>query len=151
VELRCRQPQGLSGQRAGRIPEPAWFEPDRITREVFELVEQHFPDHPGSLASFQWPVTREQALQALALHRCAPAARFGPQQDAMWTDTPWGWHALLATSLNLHLLDPREVIAAAETAYRERGWTCPVWKASSGRSWAGASSSAACTGWTCRR
>jgi deoxyribodipyrimidine photolyase-related protein len=109
----------------GDIPEPAWFEPDRITRQVFELVEQHFPRHPGSLASFQWPVTREQALVALRRFIDVRLPRFGPQQDAMWTDTPWGWHALLATSLNLHLLDPREVIAAAEAAYRENGLDLP--------------------------
>jgi len=44
---------------------------------------------------------------------------FGDYQDAMWTDTPFGWHALLACAINLHLLDPREVIARAEQAYRE--------------------------------
>jgi deoxyribodipyrimidine photolyase-related protein len=113
--------KGYPASGPGEIPAPAWFEPDRITRQVFELVEQYFAGHPGSLASFQWPVTREQALQALQRFIDLRLPRFGPQQDAMWTNTPWGWHALLATSLNLHLLDPREVIAAAEAAYRERG------------------------------
>jgi deoxyribodipyrimidine photolyase-related protein len=36
----------------------------------------------------------------------------------MWTHTPFGWHSLLSVALNLHLLHPREVIAAAEQAYR---------------------------------
>ncbi len=97
----------------GAIPAPARFEPDPVTRQVITLVEQHFPDHPGSLDDFGWPVTREQALEALRRFVAERLDRFGPHQDAMWTDTPWGWHALLSSSLNLHLLDPREVIDAA--------------------------------------
>ncbi|HEU4621688.1 MAG TPA: cryptochrome/photolyase family protein, partial [Burkholderiaceae bacterium] len=94
--------------------------PDAITREVFALVEQHFASHPGYLADFAWPVTRSQALEALDTFVQERLARFGPHQDAMWTDTPWGWHALLSSSLNLHLISPAEVIAKAETAYRDQ-------------------------------
>ncbi len=112
--------QGYPKGGPGDIPPPARFEPDRITTQVFEVVEQQFAGHPGSLAHFGWPVTREQALQALGLFIDTRLPHFGPHQDAMWTDTPWGWHALVSAALNLHLLDPREVVAAAEAAYRER-------------------------------
>lgn len=102
----------------GLIPSAESFLPDALTREVFAEVEQRFQGHPGSLADFAWPVTRTQALLALQTFIAARLARFGDHQDAMWTATPFGWHSLLASSLNLHLLDPREVIAAAEAAYR---------------------------------
>lgn len=102
----------------GLIPPAEAFAPDALTREVFADVEQRFKDHPGSLADFAWPVTRMQALMALQTFIAARLARFGDHQDAMWTATPFGWHSLLASSLNLHLLDPREVIKAAEAAYR---------------------------------
>jgi len=111
--------EGCSKAGPGDIPAAAFFEPDRVTREVFEVVNRHFADHPGSLASFAWPVTREQALEALQRFIEARLVNFGRWQDAMWSGTPWGWHALIASSLNLHLLDPREVIAAAERAWRE--------------------------------
>jgi len=103
----------------GAIPEPAGFEPDTITREVFELVEEHFPEHPGLLEHFRWPVIREQALEALHRFIDQRLVHFGTFQDAMWTDTPVGWHSLLSAGVNLHLLDPREVIAAAEESYRK--------------------------------
>jgi len=83
-----------------------------------ELVQSTFAEHPGALDDFAWPVTREQALHALSVFVATRLPQFGLYQDAMWTETPFGWHALLSTSLNLHLLDPREVIAAVETAYR---------------------------------
>jgi deoxyribodipyrimidine photolyase-related protein len=114
-----RQPFPRSGP--GAIPPPARFEPDAITREVMALVEQHCSAHPGSLAAFIWPVTRAQALQALERFIEVRLVRFGPYQDAMWTGETYGWHALLSTSLNLKLLHPREVVAAAEQAWRERG------------------------------
>jgi deoxyribodipyrimidine photolyase-related protein len=102
----------------GLIPPHEQFEPDAVTREVLADVERLFPQHPGSLKSFRWPVTREQALLALERFVSARLVNFGDFQDAMWEGTPFGWHSLLSTSLNLHLLNPREVIAAAEAAYR---------------------------------
>jgi deoxyribodipyrimidine photolyase-related protein len=36
----------------------------------------------------------------------------------MWAGEPWLYHAHIAVALNLKLLDPREVIAAAEVEYR---------------------------------
>ncbi|MBC7502344.1 MAG: cryptochrome/photolyase family protein, partial [Herminiimonas sp.] len=102
----------------GPIPPPATFTPDAITEEVLAQVEIEFADHPGSLDNFIWPVTRAEALHALAQFIDTRLVHFGTYQDAMWTDAPFGWHALLSTSMNLHLLDPREVIAAAEQAYR---------------------------------
>ncbi len=112
-----KTPAGKAGP--GLIPAPAGFAPDPLTLEVLSLVERRFPDHPGSLESFAWPVTRAQALEALQVFVTTRLASFGTYQDAMWTGTPFGWHALLSSSLNLHLLDPREVVAAAETAYRD--------------------------------
>jgi deoxyribodipyrimidine photolyase-related protein len=102
----------------GLIPPPAFFEPDVLTREVIAEVAQRFNGHPGSLQHFGWPVTRVQALEALANFIDARLEGFGPHQDAMWSATPFGWHSLLSPALNLHLLDPREVIAAAEAAWR---------------------------------
>lgn len=101
----------------GVIPAPASFAPDAITREVIALVDTEFADHPGSTDHFIWPVDRAQALQALQAFIATRLTGFGTYQDAMWTDTPFGWHALLSSSLNLHLLSPIEVIAAAEAAY----------------------------------
>jgi deoxyribodipyrimidine photolyase-related protein len=109
--------------RAGpqNIPPPRVFTQDGITREVIALVERRFAGHPGDLHRFNWPVTRAQALEALADFVEHRLPRFGAHQDAMWTHLDFGWHALLSSSLNLKLLYPLEVIHAAEHAWRERG------------------------------
>ncbi|HYW56030.1 MAG TPA: cryptochrome/photolyase family protein [Polaromonas sp.] len=102
------------------VPRPPVFEPDAITREVMALVEQQFAGHPGELHRFNWPVTREQALLALNDFIDKRLADFGKHQDAMCIGLDFGWHALLSSSLNLKLLNPLEVVHAAEQAYRKR-------------------------------
>ncbi len=95
------------------------FPPDAITRETIALTEREFPDHPGELASFDYPVTRADALVALASFIEHALPSFGEFQDAMWTLQPWLYHSRLSSSMNLKLLDPREVIGAAEQAYHD--------------------------------
>ncbi|MGQ2980067.1 MAG: cryptochrome/photolyase family protein [Polaromonas sp.] len=109
--------------RAGpqNVPRPLVFAQDDITREVIALVGRLFAGHPGDLQRFNWPVTRTQALEALADFVEHRLPHFGAHQDAMWTHLDFGWHALLSSSLNLKLLNPLEVIHAAEQAWRERG------------------------------
>jgi deoxyribodipyrimidine photolyase-related protein len=115
-----RQTFGKVGPQS--VPSAPPVNVDDITHEVFADVEHHFPDHPGSLKNFCWPVTREEALIFLDDFITNKLADFGPHQDAMWQGdvSPYLWHSLLASSLNLKLLNPREVIAAAEQAYQKR-------------------------------
>lgn len=112
-----RQPIGKLGPQ--HLVAPETLMPDAVTQTVIHLVKQRFSEHPGELNLFNWAVTREQALTLLAHFVDQKLAQFGPYQDAMWQDQPYLWHSLLASALNLKLLNPREVIAAAEKAYVE--------------------------------
>jgi deoxyribodipyrimidine photolyase-related protein len=103
----------------GFVPPPSRFEPDETTQAVLQLVSQRLTDHPGSLDSFAWPVTREQALQALAEFIEHRLPSFGLYQDAMWRGEAWLYHSHLSCTLNLKLLNPREVVLAAQAAWQE--------------------------------
>ena len=100
------------------MPAPVGFEPDPVTQHVLKQVRAIFVDHPGQLRHFDWPVTTAQAEQALLdfLDNRLPA--FGDYQDAMWTAQPYLYHSRLSVALNLKLIHPRRVIAAAEERYR---------------------------------
>jgi deoxyribodipyrimidine photolyase-related protein len=101
----------------GVLPPPKRFRQDAVSKEVIRLVELHFPNHPGRLDHFDWPVTSHQAKQALDDFIQHRLVRFGDYQDAMWTDEPYLYHSRISAAMNLKLLDPRDVIRSAEAAY----------------------------------
>ena len=103
-------------QGPGLVPAPTRFEPDEITQAVMRLVQDRLADHPGRLDSFGWPVTRAQALEALAAFITQRLPSFGRHQDAMWEGQAWLYHSHLSCALNLKLLNPREVVQAAQEA-----------------------------------
>jgi len=106
-------------QGPGKLPAPLRFEPDDITLDVMALVKDTLPQNPGALNSFGWPVTRDQALLALDSFIQNRLPSFGLYQDAMWEGEVWLYHSHISSSLNLKLLNPREVVEAAEKAYQK--------------------------------
>ena len=83
------------------------------------MVAERFGDHPGRLEKFDLPVNRQQALQSLGDFIEHRLPDFGTYQDAMWQGETFLYHSRLSHAISLHLLTPREVVAAAEAAYRD--------------------------------
>ena len=110
-----RESFGKTGPQ--NLPPPSRFAPDAMTQEVLALVNTRFADHPGSLTSFGWPVTRAQALEALQAFIDQRLPLFGRYEDAMWAGEPWLYHSHLSCALNLKLLTAREVVQAAQDAF----------------------------------
>jgi len=112
--------RGSFGKKGpGTLPPPSRFAPDAVTQEVIRLVQHRFANHPGSVDSFGWPVTRQQALKALHAFIAHRLPSFGLYQDAMWEGEVWLYHSHLSCALNLKLLNPREVLAAAVDALNQ--------------------------------
>ena len=106
------------GPQAEKLRAPIMTPPDAITRAVLALVAKRFASHPGELEAFAWPVTPEEARGALRDFIEHRLSSFGKFEDAMWMDEPWLFHSRISAAMNLKLLNPREVVAAAEQAYR---------------------------------
>jgi len=97
-------------------PKPPIYPPDALTREVLAMVESRFAGNFGSLDGFNWPVTRAQALHALAHFVSERVSGFGDYQDALAEGEATLFHSLVSTSVNLGLLSPRECVDAAVEA-----------------------------------
>lgn len=105
----------------GYQPElPLRFAPDELTQQAVQTVQERFTGHFGALA-FDWPVTRQGALQALEDFVQHRLAGFGPYQDAL-LEQSWSInHSLLSPVLNLGLLHPQEVVERALAEYEKGG------------------------------
>jgi deoxyribodipyrimidine photolyase-related protein len=104
--------------RGVHLPSVPSFELDTITRKV--MAELDTDGHGvGTAAGFNLAVTREQALSALDDFVAGRLASFGPYEDAMTSRHPTLFHSALSPYLNIGLLEPIELVRAAEEAYEQ--------------------------------
>jgi len=101
------------------MPQPKRFDPDRITRDVLELVAERFPDHIGDLEPFWFAVTRAQAADAFDHFLAEALASFGTYQDAMLRGEKFLFHSVVSAYLNAGLLDPLALCRKVATAYTD--------------------------------
>ncbi len=99
------------------IPKVSKYEPDQITQEVINLVENYFPNNFGLIANFNYAVTREQALTLATEFIQERLPNFGAYEDAIKVGEPFLFHSVLSIYLNNGLLLPRELCEMAIAAY----------------------------------
>lgn len=100
------------------MPRPLHFEPDVMTCEIIEMVEQRFATNMGKTAKFAFATTRHDALRQQAYFLDHALPQFGDYQDAMLTEEPFLWHSILSPYINSGLLDPLELCREVERRYR---------------------------------
>lgn len=94
--------------------------PDEVTEGVIALVLKRFGDHPGDCRTFPLPVTAAGARSWLKHFIDHQLPHFGTWQDALWSGGDFLYHSRISAFLNVKLLNPREVVAAALAAYHAK-------------------------------
>jgi deoxyribodipyrimidine photolyase-related protein len=116
-----RQPPPPDGDLG--VPEPWWPEEDEIDEQVRADLDRWEADAEVSFVGDDgprlFPVTRVEAVRRLEHFLDTRLGTFGPYEDAVLSGDRWLAHSLISPALNLGLLDPLEVVSAAEQRYRD--------------------------------
>ena len=73
-------------------------------------VNKNFGANPGNFDYYIWPINHEQAEKQFDYFIKHKLQYFGKYQDAVWQDDPFLFHTLLSSSINIGLLDPKELV-----------------------------------------
>ena len=105
----------------GHVPPPVSF-PTAATHvaDAIASVAAEFSDAPGDPRSFAWPTTHAEALAHLDHFLAERFRLFGPYEDALSTDHPYLYHALITPMLNVGLLTPDLVLDRALAAAEDQ-------------------------------
>jgi deoxyribodipyrimidine photolyase-related protein len=105
----------------GTPPEPPDTRPVHDHSALWRIICNAGVDCFGEpqAEAFRWPLNRAEALAQLEAFVTHTLPHFGHYQDAMSSRAWRLFHSLLSFALNVKMLNPREVVQAAEAAWRQ--------------------------------
>ncbi|MDG2266167.1 MAG: cryptochrome/photolyase family protein, partial [Candidatus Marinimicrobia bacterium] len=104
-ENRKRLPKNIG------IPMLKQFSYDSILyNKMKNRVIDNFPNNPGEMSSFNYPVTRKQAMEAFEDFLHNRLENFGAYEDAIAKDESFLFHGIITPYLNIGLITPKEII-----------------------------------------
>jgi len=101
------------------IPHERGFRKD--VSEIVALLEQEDVETFGRIEekNFNWPTSRQDALDVLNYFCENLLVHFGDYQDAMHTNEEYLYHSRISFAMNSKMLSPKEVIDAVIARFRE--------------------------------
>ncbi len=102
-----------------QIPAKPSPESSRFVEEAKGYVEKNFPENPGRVDDFFYPVTHEASERWFKDFLGEKLRFFGDYQDAMLKEEPFLFHSLLAPMLNIGLLTPDQIVQETLTHAKE--------------------------------
>lgn len=102
AENRKRVPKDL------QIPAMKPLDRNKFASDAIASIESDFPANPGSLASFNWAVRRNEAQEVLKAFLAERYDRFGDYEDAIVCNQHYLFHSVLSPYINVGLLTPAE-------------------------------------------
>ena len=73
-------------------------------------VMNDFPSNPGEISSFNYPVTRKQAIDSFENFLEYRLENFGAYEDAIVKEESFLFHGVITPYLNIGLITPRQII-----------------------------------------
>ena len=101
-------------------PPPQPYLPDDLDRQVMDLVDVHFADHPGNSSDFWIPTNRAAAKLWWLDFMNHRLEQFGPYEDALSPQHPFVFHSVLSPLMNLGLLVPADILSSLLSHYQSK-------------------------------
>ena len=86
------------------------FKKTTHTKDVTKLVDEVFNNHYGETKYFNYPTTREQALDNLRHFLDHKFSKFGDYEDSVDERSHLWFHSNLSSSLNIGLITPLDIL-----------------------------------------
>lgn len=96
-----------------QVPTINFPEPNRFVREAQQYVGSQFPNAPGKVEPFLYPVTSEAAEEWLETFLDQRLENFGLYEDAISLTETFLFHSVLTPPLNIGLIKPMTIVDRA--------------------------------------
>ncbi len=102
-----------------KLPSFGVFGDNKFVKDATVWVGEHFSDNPGR-DEFMWPTNHQEARVWLDDFVVNRLDEYGTYLHTIDEESPWLYHSLLASSLNIGLLSPQEVVQAALKRHQKK-------------------------------
>ena len=108
------------------IPELPRIKKDKIIKEAISYTNKHFKSNYGSLDHFIYPISLTSSRNWLRIFLKERLNNYGPYQDAVNKDEPFGFHAIISPMMNVGMLTDMEVVEISYEYYLKNKNKIPI-------------------------